>query len=36
MASQHPGQITRLDYADSRDVDYETFLTILQDRKRNP
>ena len=31
--SQHPGQIIRLDYADSRDVIYETFLRVLQERK---
>lgn len=31
--SQHPGQIIRLEYADSRDVVYETFLKILEERK---
>lgn len=31
--SQHPGQIIRLEYADSRDVVYETFLKILEARK---
>ncbi|MGA2750587.1 MAG: hypothetical protein ABSG59_17585 [Verrucomicrobiota bacterium] len=35
--SQHPGQIIRLEYADCRDVVYETFLKVLQERKtRNP
>jgi len=32
--SQHPGQIIRLEYADSRDVIYETFLRILSERKK--
>jgi len=31
--SQHPGQIIRLEYADSRDVVYETFLKVLHERK---
>ena len=31
--SQHPGQIIRLEYADSRDLVYETFLKVLQERK---
>jgi hypothetical protein len=31
--SQHPGQLIRLEYADSRDVVYETFLKILEQRK---
>ena len=31
--SQHRGQIIRLEYADSRDVVYETFLKILNERK---
>jgi mRNA-degrading endonuclease RelE of RelBE toxin-antitoxin system len=31
--SQHRGQIIRLEYADSRDVVYETFLIILSERK---
>ena len=31
--SQHPGNMIRLEYADSRDVVYETFLHILQERK---
>ncbi|HEV2327992.1 MAG TPA: hypothetical protein VGY56_04290 [Verrucomicrobiae bacterium] len=31
--SQNPGQIIRLEYADSRDVVYETFLKILEARK---
>lgn len=31
--SQHRGQIIRLEYADSRDVVYETFLKILEERK---
>lgn len=35
--SQHPGRIIRLEYADSRDLVYETFLKVLQERKmRNP
>jgi mRNA-degrading endonuclease RelE of RelBE toxin-antitoxin system len=35
--SQHRGQIIRLEYADSRDVVYETFLKVLHERKRqNP
>jgi hypothetical protein len=33
--SQHPGQIIRLEYADSRDVVYETFLRVLSERKSN-
>jgi mRNA-degrading endonuclease RelE of RelBE toxin-antitoxin system len=31
--SQHRGQIIRLEYADSRDMIYETFLKILHERK---
>ena len=31
--SQHRGQIIRLEYADSRDVVYETFLKVLHARK---
>ena len=31
--SQHRGQVIHLEYADSRDVIYETFLKILQERK---
>ena len=31
--SQHRGQIIRLEYADSRDVVYETFLKVLRERK---
>ena len=31
--SQHRGNIVRLEYADSRDVVYETFLKVLHDRK---
>jgi mRNA-degrading endonuclease RelE of RelBE toxin-antitoxin system len=31
--SQHRGQIIRLEYADSRDVVYETFLRVLHERK---
>ncbi|HZL12993.1 MAG TPA: hypothetical protein VFC85_02515 [Verrucomicrobiae bacterium] len=31
--SQHRGQIIRLEYADSRNVVYETFLKILHERK---
>jgi mRNA-degrading endonuclease RelE of RelBE toxin-antitoxin system len=31
--SQHRGQIIRLEYADSRDVIYETFLKVLHARK---
>ena len=31
--SQHRGQIIRLEYADSRDVVYETFLKVLSERK---
>ena len=35
--SQHRGQIIRLEYADSRDVVYETFLKVLHERKmQNP
>lgn len=35
--SQHRGQIIRLEYADSRDVIYETFLKVLHERKmQNP
>lgn len=35
--SQHRGQIIRLEYADSRDVIYETFLRVLHERKtQNP
>ena len=32
--SQHRGQIIRLEYADSRDVVYETFLKVLQEKNR--
>jgi mRNA-degrading endonuclease RelE of RelBE toxin-antitoxin system len=31
--SQHPGRIIRLEYADTRNVVYETFLKILEERK---
>ena len=31
--SQHREQIIRLEYADSRDVVYETFLRVLHERK---
>lgn len=31
--SQHPGNVIRLEYADNRDVIYETFLKVLHDRK---
>jgi mRNA-degrading endonuclease RelE of RelBE toxin-antitoxin system len=31
--SQHRGRIIRLEYADSRDVVYETFLKVLHERK---
>jgi len=31
--SQHRGHIIRLEYADSRDVVYETFLKVLHERK---
>jgi len=31
--SQHRGNIIRLEYADSRDVVYETFLKVLHERK---
>jgi mRNA-degrading endonuclease RelE of RelBE toxin-antitoxin system len=35
--SQHPGRIIHLEHADSRDLVYETFLKVLQERKmRNP
>jgi mRNA-degrading endonuclease RelE of RelBE toxin-antitoxin system len=35
--SQHRGDIIQLEYADSRDVVYETFLNVLRQRKgRNP
>jgi mRNA-degrading endonuclease RelE of RelBE toxin-antitoxin system len=35
--SQHRGRIIRLEYADSRDVVYETFLKVLHERKmQNP
>ena len=35
--SQHRGNIIRLEYADSRDVVYETFLKVLHNRKtENP
>jgi mRNA-degrading endonuclease RelE of RelBE toxin-antitoxin system len=35
--SQHRGNIIHLEYADSRDVVYETFLKVLHDRKKqNP
>ena len=35
--AQHRGQIMRLEYADRRDVVYETFLKVLHERKRqNP
>ena len=33
--SQHRGQIIRLEYADSRDVVYETFLKVLSERRMN-
>lgn len=32
--SQHPGRVLRLEYADSRDVVYENFLRIIEDRER--
>jgi mRNA-degrading endonuclease RelE of RelBE toxin-antitoxin system len=32
--SHHRGRIIRLEYADSRDVIYETFLKILEERKK--
>ena len=32
--SQLPGRIIRLEYADSRDLVYETFLKVLRERKR--
>lgn len=31
--SQHRAQILQLEYADSRDVVYETFLKVLSERK---
>jgi mRNA-degrading endonuclease RelE of RelBE toxin-antitoxin system len=31
--SQHRGNIIRLEYADSRDIVYETFLKVLHDRE---
>jgi mRNA-degrading endonuclease RelE of RelBE toxin-antitoxin system len=31
--SQHRGHIIRLEYADSRDAVYETFLKVLHERK---
>jgi len=31
--SQHPGNLIQLEYADSRDVVYETFLKVLHERK---
>ncbi len=31
--SQWPGQVIRLEYADTRDLVYETFLRILENRK---
>jgi mRNA-degrading endonuclease RelE of RelBE toxin-antitoxin system len=31
--SQHRGNSIRLEYADSRDVVYETFLRVLRERK---
>ncbi|MGH7980696.1 MAG: type II toxin-antitoxin system RelE family toxin [Limisphaerales bacterium] len=31
--SEHAGRILRLEYADSRDLVYETFLKILEERK---
>jgi len=31
--SQHRGQIIRLEYADSRDVVYETFLKVLHEQR---
>ncbi len=35
--SQHLGKIIRLEYADKRDVVYETFLHVLRERKmENP
>lgn len=30
--SQHPGKLIRLEYADTRDVVYETFLSVLCQR----
>jgi mRNA-degrading endonuclease RelE of RelBE toxin-antitoxin system len=33
--SQHRGGIIRLEYADSRDVVYETFLKVLHERKNS-
>ena len=32
--SHLPGKVVRLEYADSRDVVYETFLRVLHERKR--
>jgi mRNA-degrading endonuclease RelE of RelBE toxin-antitoxin system len=35
--SQHRGRVIHLEYADSRDIVYETFLRVLQNRKtENP
>ncbi|HEY3760938.1 MAG TPA: hypothetical protein VGN23_04260 [Verrucomicrobiae bacterium] len=34
--SQLPGRIIRLEYADTRDVIYETFLKVLAERKGPP
>ena len=31
--SQHRGRLIRLEYADSRDVVYETFLKVLHERR---
>jgi mRNA-degrading endonuclease RelE of RelBE toxin-antitoxin system len=31
--SQHTGRVIRLEYADSRDVIYETFLRVLSERE---
>jgi mRNA-degrading endonuclease RelE of RelBE toxin-antitoxin system len=31
--SQHVGRVIRLEYADSRDVIYETFLRVLSERE---
>ena len=30
--AQHPGHLIRLEYADCRDVVYETFLQVLHER----
>jgi mRNA-degrading endonuclease RelE of RelBE toxin-antitoxin system len=31
--SHHPGKLMRLEYADTRDAVYETFLAVLRQRK---